>query len=270
MDTQNQINCFNCLPNKYIEMIEEVKKTKFPKIYDLFKFQYFRSESSTKEKEFIKSLFTILKNENFITYQIQQDQKNESNNSSLKNSSNQEYNVIICLEKNCIIIESIKLDLIHDILNDKKTSFINVDCNSKEINEVINSFYNEFNIEIENNEFVKYSYKPIIGYIIHRNFFPSKYFKDQSFFNFENYLIKNKDENEKKLHKNKLIEFDESDFIKLRVLSSSEYKIITLAIHIESFCLVALNEIYFLETKTIERQKQFFENYSHQSILYIC
>ena len=97
--------------------------------------------------------------------------------------------VITCVENNCIIVENINIITIKEIikkLERKKLKIISIECAIREdiflIEEIVN-FESKFKDEIKNNKFVEMTISSIITYPVQRFFFcPTKYFKDQSFF----------------------------------------------------------------------------------------
>lgn len=136
---------------------------------------------------------------------------------------------------------------------------------------------------------------PILGYVIRRFFYPTKYFKDPSFFIFDekNYSKDQKYktefinllENEKsidyfdeklefiydEIKKNKYVDdqihrysFKENDFIVLRTVYSSEKALFYLVIHIESFYIFLMKKVQNLEN---EHEFNFCLNYSHRCLV---
>ena len=85
---------------------------------------------------------------------------------------------------------------------------------------------------------------------------------NQSFYDFDEYL-----KQKKVCNTRKLIEFDEKDFIQLRLINSSQNKVIYLALHIESFCLVGFKKIDRTNKKIIDRKIHFFTNNIHRCII---
>ena len=109
------------------------------------------------------------------------------------NSVSQCVNAILCYERECIIIEQIKTELISQILLklEKQASLLNIspvfEIKERTINEIqakeeVDNFSLHFLNDIQNNEFVKSTISPILGYFIRRFFYPTHYFNDTSFF----------------------------------------------------------------------------------------
>ena len=255
---------FQRIPEKYALMLENMDNY-LSKIYEQFTFQYFKFDIKTKEEEIAKYFSNFLKHFKFITYQIQKMPEWVDDISSESDLPNEQKSLIICIESNCIIIESIKFDLITSILGQINSPKIDVNLNP-EINEEILVFYEEYKKGIDENKFIKYTYKPIIAYIIQRNYYPSNFFIDNSFFSFNNYL-KTNPQIYKSNNDNKLIKFDEKDFINLKLIYSSGDNQMNLLFHKESFCLLVTKNDHQKNEKYFNRQFNFFTHHSHRCIV---
>ena len=104
--------------------------------------------------------------------------------------------LVLCMEKNCLIIDFLKFVQIEEIiskLKTKKLSILNASLNHNsknsfndyQTNEEIINFCSHFYREISHNEFINLTIEPVICYLIRRYFYPSTFFKDQSFFSFD-------------------------------------------------------------------------------------
>ena len=164
------------------------------------------------------------------------------------NSSDSDVNAVLCAEGNCFIIESISVSLISNILYSTESALINLTeksgnmDNREEVSNVIfdtipsQGFY-FFSCPIETNY-------PIVSYMIRRYFYPSHYFKDPSFFLFNQRSQINE---QMKPHKDNEIEdqstFKEEEFIVLRTLHESSELNYYLVLHIESLFIFVMKKI---------------------------
>lgn len=81
-------------------------------------------------------------------------------------------------------------------MKNNKISIINVnkesidDSKEEELaKREITNFCDNFQNEIKQNFFVKNTISPIVCYLIRRYFYPTEYFKDASFFDFDNQML---------------------------------------------------------------------------------
>ena len=222
-----QISFLN-LPEHFLLLLNQIKEETLKKIYSNFTFLYFpfhqirENECVSEDYKDIRSfLYNYLKEFKFITYCLTKRNEtkgnstiiNEKENSTSNKGLNQEIDIIFCVECHCIIIERIDLQLIKTIIDNlgsNKCSMINVGPKIEKepresiyfaVKEEISGFCNHLIIqkEILNNDFVELTIPPIIGYMIRRYFQPSNYFKDPSFFVFDNFQNKNEKRIKKKL-----------------------------------------------------------------------
>lgn len=263
------------IPERYELLRYSIQDTDIDQIYSNINFLLYpynliqKSENLGFENQNAaeRYLFEYLSNFKFITFNFYYEINNESNQKSLKkenknnfqidyNSETQISNAVFCFEKSCIIIKRVYVKFIRNIiekLEEKQISIINTNqkiANLNKSNEKsqldmeINSFCDYFSNEIATNEFVNYTITSIAGYLIHRYFFPTYFFKDPSFFNFgasgkmttQLFNDENKSDffsdhhmmrfNEKGNKENKIdiCDFDESEFIKLRKIIGNEKK----------------------------------------------
>ena len=299
---------FKDIPHEMQKMKNNIKDKILSKVYSNFYYQYF---SIKQENDFdqIKSFLTnYLIEYKFITYKI-------CNNSlvnkilSINNISSEPdstfVTAIICVENNCIIINSIKSDLIYQILKDNQSSKINISMDTENtpktsedtvaFDEVMN-FCDHFKMQIKNNEFLELTIHPIISYLIRRYFYPFHYFKDQSFFFYEknpnSYEWKFKKDLEKlilsenkfqfrenfpnfakeitkqkdKSERQKTYKFKKEEFIKLRIIKSKP--IVKLVIHIQSLYLFIIKIPTYNSTSgnSIQHETDFCKKYSHRCL----
>lgn len=191
-------------------IINSIKSPIVQKMYSLFKFINipFSQNDGHNESNFDNSyadiLVKYLSNFKFITFQISDISEINKNNKTVIDSSSksksQVISAIICIENECFIIEQIyfsDFSKIISILNNKSValnlSIINKEESSTEMNAKleIENFCNFFATEIKNNKFIKQTIRPIVGFMIRRYFYPTFYFKDTSFFNFNHQNISN-------------------------------------------------------------------------------
>lgn len=178
------------------------------KIYSLFKFytislniddqidkyiDYPNSINQTKNNHetYIQNIF---KNLTFFTYYFT-DISNNHQNKYENNVITQFINVVICYEDECIIIKNIHKLLIQKIINnlkEQKIAMLNVNHNMKSANEneknakeEIKQFCSYFLMQIESDHFITLTINSIIGYLIRRYFYPTYFFKNPSFFEFD-------------------------------------------------------------------------------------
>lgn len=269
----------------------------------------------------ISFLLWHLKGYNFLTYKFANINENLETTNSKNSYSRSTYfnknisqfsrfqpvNVIIVSEDKCFIIEKIDYSLFNIIINRKlskkasqkhviDTTNYSPDSNELGINDIqaneeIDNFIKGFKFNIKNNLFIKYTIRPIIGYLIRRYSCPTSFFNDPSFFTFsqdnyskeretKNQLNKLLFSNNKLLLKNnfaqftnqfkeiqedktKIREFQLKDFIILRTLHSNYYASFYIVIHIESLYIFMLKK-YFIESSQKEHEKYFCENFSHR------
>ena len=258
------------------------------------------------EKEIEDYLFNFLKESNFITFKFNALNRYNSNYeiktkeySKDKTNSKQIINSIICFEKTCLIIESIDIKVISKVLKKTNSKLINTSSpsfntqQSKEYQTVIEEINNfrHSQPEIKNNDFIQYTINPILTFIVRRYFCPSSYFKDPSFFIFDNrqgsletnlrkkMQFKEYDENEhKKIDLKTIINcvdsinntinksnnfFTEEEFIVLRTMSKSS-SIFQIVIHKASLYIFILKKSN--DCDHFQREIDFNQSYSHRCL----
>lgn len=103
---------------------------------------------------------------------------------------------------------------------------------------------------------VKSTIDSIIGYLFYKYKFPSYYFEDSSFFNF--------DEITDKIITNGKYKFQEDEFITLRKLYANSYTSYKLVIHIPTFYIFVMKKYY--QSKK-NHEENFCKKYSHEFVL---
>ena len=115
-----------------------------------------------------------------------------------KNVNDNLFNAVLCVEKHCLIIEQINFTFFKEIIQKLKAqevALINLSnihddesvetLEESQAKEETDNFCSMFIKEVNQNDFVKLTINPILGYVIRRFFYPTKYFKDPSFFIFD-------------------------------------------------------------------------------------
>lgn len=271
------------LPDEYELMKAMIKDEVLQKIYGMFSFSYVDFSATHyfhKNKSGITNMVSkFLENYKFLTYQIS---LNESTNSYTECTL---LNAVICFENECLIIESIEESRILGILSQITAAHINVsDMNYQHSTfenyyamEEVYNFCNHFKNEINCNKFVKLTIDPLVSYLLRRYFYPTYYFKDQSFFDFDNVMEKYKSQNElndllyitakngkdlsgqKNQEKQQILNFQEKDFILLRLLYSNQTSVTYLAVHIPTLYIFALKKAFSYS----KNELYFYKRYSH-------
>ncbi|KAK8840395.1 hypothetical protein M9Y10_030956 [Tritrichomonas musculus] len=261
-------------------------------------------EQSNDNKAYIQNyLLDYLKNYKFITYQFRDINFNDEiliQNDKINYNSHL-INTIICIEKECIIIEQINISLITHIIETLKKQHLSIiNVNNKKGNlkyddiSIIDEtckFCESFVQEIIQNRFVEITLPTIAGFLIRRHFCPTNYFKDQSFFFFNEESILKEEETKKKMvdflfsksskdfntfndqfmmlisefdNSNCQInhqEFNEKEFIKLRQIYSNEKALFYLAIHYETLQVFMMKKLQKEDRQTLH-EIDFCKNYS--------
>ncbi|KAK8865535.1 Interleukin-1 receptor-associated kinase 4 [Tritrichomonas musculus] len=270
------------LPARYNSSLIKIRK-EIKAAYDKFEFHYFSFSKLKQIKldekiEIIKkSLFSFLEDNKFITCQIS------------TNKLNNDVNAVFCVEKRCFIIELIPNTIVKTILNENKSEILQIssdlDKDSDDESDV-NNFCLKYNISRQNNVFLKATIKPIILFLIRRFDYPTNFFKDPSFFNFDNEINPKEEKMKKNLlnflqlknifkihtegkklpnsvnfsidedkHK-KIYEFDDQNLIKIKDICPSK---VFLVLHIPSFYLFVMKLVNIDKYRT-----DFDQNYSHR------
>ena len=230
---------FKALPEKYETIKNEIKDKMIQKIYSQINFKYISISEIIENKKIddnnsdqIESfLIDYLKNYNIIIYhysnifEIIQNQQNSNTNNS-NNNHIQNVDVIICIEKECLIIHQISNKIFKSViknLKDQRYSILNVTpyfkndeeiFEEKQAKEEIKNFCSIF--ELTENNFLKLTIYSIAGYYIRRYYYPSDYFKDPSFFS-NGGLNKTEEQNIKNQIDSLIFPFNFSEFIEKRM-----------------------------------------------------
>ena len=261
------------IPQRYKKDLDRISSETIKNIYSNFSFLYLELNSNNTNKRKIEELLaSTLQQPKFLVYKIDLPCESEL------------VKAIICIEKKCIIIESIDINLLEKIVKLSNPDYINASNPITEVQNFIKySHFSDFNV----NNFVKYTFNAIMGFLIKRYFYPTKYFKDPSFFVF-NY---SQEEEEKQKEINKKLEekilneyefnenrfdliknhintepinnatFAESDFIEIDKINSNTGTYFCLAIHVKTLYLFLLKKINQNES---QHEIEFCEKYSHR------
>lgn len=297
--------------DQVMNIIKHVPNLLLQKIYSQFKFLNFKMSISNNVEiktndntDYFKRiedfLYNYLRNFKFIVYFENVGQINNSK----KDDLSIKLEAILCLEKECIIIENIPkftITKIIDKLENQRVSLIKINTALKNTTEIIEEFESVHNYiwsrEIQSNEFVQKTIKPITTFLIRRFFYPSNFFKDQSFFNF-NLTCNLKEKNIKEklsqilfyngtINNNlvyqeiieminqretipKIRDFKEDEFIKLRSFITNDPNkqfFIYLVLHIESLHLFVMKKVLNSRYDDIKHEIDFCTNHSHRCIM---
>ena len=308
------------VPKAFKEMLDLIQDETIQNMYSKFTFVYLESivsnnieiESACNNKfDRISEnqILNYLSYHKFITYfilfsndikNINKKQKETVGGIMFPNIESSNI-VIFCVEKECLIINSIETSKAKELMKELKNNQISIlnmneDCQIKksreeeEANEEINNFCSFLAVskEIKSNFYVKLTIRPIAGYMIRRYYYPTEYFNDQTFFFFDKADVSSKEQSLKKeLAKSiicdKLSDFDckvnsninkraqhyifnKDDFIILRVLYSSNQAIYYFVVHRKTF-FVFVMKIFNIPNDSIKdnsNEIRFCENYSHR------
>lgn len=275
---------FRQIPEDYQRLLNNIHDKTIQKLYYKPNFNYFyyslRNFECNKENlHSFKSFFLdFCKKYRFITFQFSNICKDIQN---LHDLSSTKIDIIFVIEDSCIIIEQIDQNLIFEIISEIKkiekiailNTSINIDILPGNIEEIetkeeICSFLTNFQIEISNNLFIKNTIFSMVGFLIRKFFYPTNYFKDPSFFNFNNRSYSNEPKSNELINDflfsdselisndfslntqikedcdvNQPKEFHRKDFIILKTFKVNEVAAFYLAIHIESLFIFLLKEL---------------------------
>ena len=301
-----------------IRFEEQISDTTLKQIYSKFSFLSFSLTNVDQVDNLAKIekyLFDYLNKFNFITYEFTNNEeslipktKNKKHEKQIPNLTTQKVNVIMCVEKKCLIIKEIDYAIISKIIKKIKSHQISMINVSNKFNhteklmpqeyqakEEIDRFINYFHREIKNNDFIDFTIRPILGFLIRRFFYPTSYFEDPSFFMYEegnkfneqemkrnliqalysksgkqfNYNINQITRTINEMKKSNVIqEFQKEEFIILRTLHGTYKANFYLVIHIKSLHIFMMKESEFNEygIKEIEHEINFCKNYSHRCL----
>ena len=308
--------------------IKQISDEKIQYIYSKFDFLFFSASIINNEKlpkiSFCKNdrkrqiedfLFNYLQSFKLIVFQL----FNISNNnresmknifSKPKNVNDNLFNAVLCVENKCLLLKDINHDIIQSIFSNlkKQSSVVLVlnpisniiEENERQMNIEINNFCNNFTQEIKTNDFVRNTIKPMIGYLIKRYYYPTEYFKDPSFFIFNQQFfsneqkakrtilnfLKNKEKDENSNQKvlnsiideieesnetdNHTINFSKDDFIFLRTIDTNDTATFHLVIHIKSLFLFMIKNVYYNDKtmQFIDHEINFCSKYSHRCMVH--
>ncbi|KAK8898025.1 hypothetical protein M9Y10_000275 [Tritrichomonas musculus] len=182
----------------FLDFIKQCDDEIIDKMYSQFSFFPFPKiffEIKEDVVEFI--LFNCLKEFKFITYHFPNNKSNIQNDGYKTKANSLTTDIVICVEKVCILIKEINSDLINKIISKLKDNHISMidysdfgnyesyQFDLKQPKEEIKSFIDYFSPKIKNNNFIQSTIPPIAGYLIRRYFYPKYYFKENSFFFFD-------------------------------------------------------------------------------------
>ncbi|KAK8835370.1 hypothetical protein M9Y10_025135 [Tritrichomonas musculus] len=231
-------------------MINQIDNDVIQKMYSKFTFKFFSfNNQEDNEEDFIIKLFEYLKKYKFIVCNLYNLSKG-SLGINVDFSVSPKTNCIFCVEDEIFIIEQINTELINKQINNQQINLIYLSQKNteQEIRYDVRFFCARYFQAIKKNYFVKYTIQSIVCYLIRRNYYPSHYFKNSSFFEFE--LTKN--------------DFDENEFITLRQIYSINDNSYFLIIHIETFHLFVMKKC---NESTKKHEEQFCTNYSHPNFI---
>lgn len=274
MDNYPEQIAFTNVPNEYRDNLESIDNDILKELYSNFTFRYMKC---VYQLEIIKSfILNYIKEFKFLVFEVWSNKNDDI-------EQLQKSDLIICIEKQCLIIESINKNDIMDIFQNCKSNYIEInfeDYNlSKEkdnIKKEINSFSKMFKKLISTNIFVKKTIHTIAAFSIRKYFYPSSFFLDNSFFkkdqiddlespNMDTILLKVQKDKQSMNIETIIQEFNESDFIKLRLITSNSYSSFYLVINTNNFHIYMMKRLNnFYDFKSIEHEINFCKQYSHK------
>lgn len=274
MNIEKEIFAFRQIPQEFNLLREKIADEYIKKLYSNFNFKYLNCENQQNGIETF--LFDFLNKFHFITLEISMITPiNE-------NESLQLCNVVICVEETCLFIELIDLKVLQNIQNQIDAAWVDIK-KDKEVTEEISSFCKHFISEIKNNQFVRFTIKAIIAFMIRRFFYPSNYFKNQAFFYFNQKpktnqkidfstfnpmdiinILKNDKQEYNEIRQ--ISYFEESQFIVLRNIYNNQFSKFFLVIDLKSFHIFMLKKIILYNAKPIEHEIDFCKNFYHRCL----
>lgn len=298
-------NVFHEFPEEFKSMLEKenIRSKVIMSLYSHFTFNYLNfmnpSEKLNKAAQVNlgNSLFDKFQEFKFLTYQTTYfDNPGTKEEQSESKSVSQIYNVVICVENECFMIDNINQKLFDDIIQsliERGSSIISTNDPTDEVDTFCKD--RQFKFDIENNFFIKTTIKPILTYMIRRFYYPTDYFKDPSFFIFEDWNQEKIKENE---IKNKISHFlikkqkikskaqqiiqiveeikkneeNIDDTPKMRYFQEEEffvlksYRCFKLALHLSTFYIFWLKEVSYGSEmpKNLKHELDFCTKYSHR------
>ena len=274
---------FDSLPEEYRNIINNVDDDFVKNIFSKVKFEYFPHEKILESGP-KKVLFNLLNQYQLITYCFPQ-----KNLFSIRN-----INAIVCVEGKCIIFERIDISVIVSIINQIKAIAIDViQPYDENISKEVSSIFKTFPKSVKKNVFLQIVLKPILAFLIRRFFYPTHFFKDPTFFNYDqkpiypsftstfNSWLTSKSskemindnieqffpiKNDEKRHFN---DFNEADFIELRMIyTKPESSVYFLVLHKKSLYIFLLKKfIKPVLNKNELREIMFCQNYYHRCLI---
>lgn len=286
--------------NDYLKRIcDEIQNHTVKALYHKFNFIQIDvnndSDLANYEKDLIVLLFSYLKYYKFITYIITQYIPVPLPTS---NEISGKVNILFCVEKECIFINHISsasIEIVIKKLRENNSSLINTNINEIKTNEEIEACIEidafcsalDINKEIKNNEFVRNTIRPIIGYLIRRYFYPTHFFKDQSFFIFDECnsaneqrqinklseafvyykksgtddqkienVIKEIRSNNDKSNNFHYMTFDENEFIDLKTVYCNDQSSFYMVIHRKTFYIFLIKKLAYPGKSTTDNKRE--------------
>ena len=131
---------FQSIPSQLEELKNDINNPIIKKLYSSYSFSYLPIDLNYQEnikKNFYEFLLNYLQKFKFIVYNFINSSKSSNSslnqeNPLLKPTEQSTTNIIICVEKQCIIIEQIEIAIINQILWELKSSQLNVTSDIEE------------------------------------------------------------------------------------------------------------------------------------------
>ena len=300
---------FQVIPQKYESNKDSIEGEVLKNSYSKFTFKYINFFNLYENADITNKNAIINQFEHFLLnylsiFKLLFYHKNKCANINKKDQNyNEIFDIVICVEHQCIIIEEIDFKIFTKVINylkEQQKIIVNVTVDDKneeendikQIKEEIHNFCQN-QLEIKSNEFVSKTFQSVIGFLIRRYFYPTEFFQDKSFFDFDlqhNYnerLIrsefidlvdskslqhKNLLQMKEKIKRNQieihLTDFEEEDFIILRTIYFNIKYHFYLVIHKETLYVFLMKKIIYPNeiTKEMKHEKYFDENYSHHCL----
>lgn len=183
--------------NKTNEYLSAISDGLLKEMYS--KFDFLIAEIDFNDpKNNIQDIIQPLSKFKFMTYGVLPFPEINPKQRNTQNDELNKYNISFCVEKHFIVIENIESNLISliikeldkssKLINYSNTSIFSMESNdaSYDARDEVKSFKEHFfrNKKIDN-LFIKNTIYVLSGYLIRRNYFPSNYFEDPSFFTFD-------------------------------------------------------------------------------------
>ena len=284
---------FQILPSHFQLMINRIKDSTLINIYKQFSFSLFPicliNDPKFPKDQIQEYLLNFLKKFKLIMYTLCT--QTETPFLSFKDKKNQKFYfpTVICVEKECLIIEGIDNDTMLNILEKTNSTLVG---NDKEQNaEETQKFCSYFqkNEDFTRNYFVQTTLSTISCYLIQRFYYPTFYFKDPKFFLYnvekmqeqefqlkfrellksktakeiaeDNIIEIFKSENSKQ---SKLDNFYEKDFFIIKDIYAKRNSIYYLVIHLKSLHIFFMKKFLNGMSKYQERETNFCKKNFHR------